>query len=94
MARLATGVAAAASTGAAQTKGRTVSLHMAEALAVVALLGWRERQREDIDIWWQRGILSVVRGCGQPLDSWPGLGVSLSLLSWRMVNLLSTRLLA
>jgi hypothetical protein len=39
MARLATGVAAAASTGAAQTKGRTVSLHMAEALAVVALLG-------------------------------------------------------
>jgi len=39
MARLATGVAAAAGTGAAQTKGRTVSLHMTEALAVVALLG-------------------------------------------------------
>lgn len=39
MARLATAVAAAVRTGAAQTKSRAVGLNMAKALAVVALLG-------------------------------------------------------
>jgi hypothetical protein len=62
----------AAAVGAVQTEGRAVSLDMTEALAVVALLGWMK-----FSIWhcyehgsWY-GLLSVVRGRGQALDSWP-----------------------
>lgn len=71
MTGLAAVVAAAVST-TVQTQGGAVSLDVAETLAVVALLGWM------LSASWNGGrfilsdrLLSVVRGRGQALDSWP-----------------------
>jgi hypothetical protein len=73
-------VAASAGAGSAQAQSRAVSLDVSESLAVVALLrcpfvspGFLVRR-----IAGARGrmgsshVLSVVRGCGHPFDSWPG----------------------
>ena len=64
-------VAASAGAGSTQTQSWAVSLDVSETLAVVALLGWRgvsEVEAEDT----MYDVLSVVRGWGHPLDSWPG----------------------
>jgi hypothetical protein len=71
VARLVAGVAAAGAAGQAQR--RAVSLHMADALAVVALLGCG--QSEGAGLYDARDVLSVVRGCGQALLSWPRVDV-------------------
>ena len=66
-----TAVAASAGAGSAKAQRRAVGLDVAETLAVVALLGWRgvsEVEAEDT----MYDVLSVVRGWGHPLDSWPG----------------------
>lgn len=63
----------AAAVGAIQTEGGAVSLDVTEALAVVALLGWMDVSNPEfstsMDSWCS--LLSVVRGRGQALDSWP-----------------------
>ena len=55
-----------------QAQGRAVSLDVTEALAVIALLGWMVLAIGDgkMLILSDR-LLSVVRGRGQALDSWP-----------------------
>jgi hypothetical protein len=79
-------VAAAAGAAAREPQGRAVSLDVPETLAVVALL--RCLSVSSLASWWiarrpwrsdssiGRGgrcdVLSVVRGCGHPFDSWPG----------------------
>jgi hypothetical protein len=63
----------AAAVGAVQTEGGTVSLDVTEALAVVALLGWMEVSNWEFSMSMDSrcSLLSVVRGRGQALDSWP-----------------------
>lgn len=90
-------VAASARTSSAQPQCWAVSLHVSEALAVVALLSCclvsvlvlaqfqiagplqicKDGNRGTVwsgqrSSWVQNDILSVVRGCGHPLDSCPG----------------------
>lgn len=72
MTRLVAVVAAATRGTAVQAQGRTVSLDMAQSLAVVALLGYMYSQypvqRQIVTSFY---VLSVVRGRGQALDSCP-----------------------
>ncbi len=70
---LATRIATTSSgAGSAYAQSRAVSLDMAQTLAMVALLGYSMSE------WFasiyprvSNSLLSVVRGCGQPFDSWP-----------------------
>lgn len=75
MTGLAAVVATAAGSTAVQTKGRAVSLNMTQSLAVVALLGWGRNKNQSSPVYsigYTLGsLLSVVRGCGQALDSCP-----------------------
>jgi hypothetical protein len=67
-------VAAAAGAGTAQAQSGAVGLDVAEALAVVALLGFKESVTCGVGGQHNGSgdVLSVVRGWGHPLDSWPG----------------------
>ncbi|KAF1347757.1 hypothetical protein BDV97DRAFT_206848 [Delphinella strobiligena] len=69
----AAGVAASIGCTAVQTKSRAISLHVSETLAVVALFACVIDQYHPCACAVQSfDIPSVVRGCGQLLDSWPG----------------------
>lgn len=77
MSRLATRVADTASTGAAKAQCRAVGLNMAYTLTMVTLLAYGKNgsvteSGHVVEYHRADGSLpSVVRGCGQPLDSWP-----------------------
>ena len=75
--RASAGIAVTAST-AAQAEGRAVRLDVAKALTVVALLGCRSacKQVFYVILIERLNVLSVVRGIGQPFDSWPSCRVS------------------
>jgi hypothetical protein len=75
MTQLSTGIASSPRLSPAQAQSRAISLNMAKSLAVVTLLSYSillaSRYQAFNNLL--TGILSVVRGCGQPLDSWPVL---------------------
>jgi hypothetical protein len=68
---LAAVVAAAVGT-AVQAEGGAISLDVTETLAVVALLGWVVLDVLVAVAGVGDRLLSVVRGRGHALDSWPG----------------------
>ena len=71
MTRQITVVATTARSTTVQPEGRAVSLDVSQTLAVIALFRFiRVNIARDI-VGGKGRILSVVRGRGQPLDSWP-----------------------